>query len=456
MAVLSLQGLNLLENRLPPRSFARLRLVARETAAEALGAVAIVNAGGVRQQDHVRAVDGFQTQVPLAMHFGLGDADAIESIEVRWPSGAVETWEDLPVGQRIVLVEGEAEARLEAIPSWPAESRPTASATAELAVRVPDLDGAPVTLARGGRPTVVNFWAPWCAPCKQELPELARLARELESEVDFVGVSVETADVASVRTALADFGIAYPQRLANDDVLERFHGAEGSAALPSTFVFGPAGELRRVFRRAVTEEDLRPLLHEFTERPPLPAEWMRLGVTHVRNKDYAAARQAFQRVVDIDPERFDGHLWLAKCHAALGAATPALEHFERAQEIEPDSPAVHRDLAMFYEALDPLKAMQHLGEAVRLMGDSPGALKELIREAERIGDLDDLALAVDLFERLVVAEPTAGNWTAYGLLLARHRRYADSVPCFEEALELAPGDERAQRALDLARSKLEG
>ena len=43
----------------------------------------------------------------------------------------------------------------------------------------------------GGRPAVINFWAPWCAPCKVELPQLVDIARRYRGEVDFAGVSVE-------------------------------------------------------------------------------------------------------------------------------------------------------------------------------------------------------------------------------------------------------------------------
>jgi cytochrome c biogenesis protein CcmG/thiol:disulfide interchange protein DsbE len=42
----------------------------------------------------------------------------------------------------------------------------------------------------GSRPVVLNFWATWCDPCKEEAPELARTARRYEGEVTFLGISV--------------------------------------------------------------------------------------------------------------------------------------------------------------------------------------------------------------------------------------------------------------------------
>jgi cytochrome c biogenesis protein CcmG/thiol:disulfide interchange protein DsbE len=42
----------------------------------------------------------------------------------------------------------------------------------------------------GGRPAIVHYWASWCAPCRQEAPELARLARQLGDRGRLVGVAV--------------------------------------------------------------------------------------------------------------------------------------------------------------------------------------------------------------------------------------------------------------------------
>src|SRR5262245_7848241 len=86
-------------------------------------------------------------------------------------------------------------------------------------VEFADLDRIHAVLAeRKGRPVFVNFWATWCVPCVEELPDLAALARENgEKGARFVGVSLdawvtgngqETED--KVRRALAAAGISYP------------------------------------------------------------------------------------------------------------------------------------------------------------------------------------------------------------------------------------------------------
>lgn len=53
------------------------------------------------------------------------------------------------------------------------------------------LDGERMTLLRTGRPTVVNFWASWCPPCRREFPLLREAWRRWGGEVEFVGILFE-------------------------------------------------------------------------------------------------------------------------------------------------------------------------------------------------------------------------------------------------------------------------
>jgi len=58
------------------------------------------------QIDEVRSCNGYFSASDLRIHFGLGDAEKADLVEIRWPSGAVDTWKDLEAKRLYVLEEG--------------------------------------------------------------------------------------------------------------------------------------------------------------------------------------------------------------------------------------------------------------------------------------------------------------------------------------------------------------
>ena len=104
---------------------------------------------------------------------------------------------------------------------------------------LPDLDGRPRQPAEwDGKVLVVNFWATWCAPCREEIPLLVDLERRRPG-VRVVGIAVDRPE--AVRAFAAELGIGYPILL--DDLqgstMRRYGNRIG--ALPFTVITGRDG-----------------------------------------------------------------------------------------------------------------------------------------------------------------------------------------------------------------------
>lgn len=121
-------------------------------------------------------------------------------------------------------------------------------------------DGPAVRLAGlRGRPTVVNVWASWCGPCREELALFADLAGTT-SAVRVLGVDA-TDDAPSALSLLTDAGVHYPS-LRDDSGITKAPLAWGSG-LPVTFFLDADGRVVHVQHGAITSADqLRGLVSE--------------------------------------------------------------------------------------------------------------------------------------------------------------------------------------------------
>ncbi|HXZ24940.1 MAG TPA: ASPIC/UnbV domain-containing protein, partial [Nitrospiria bacterium] len=84
-----------------------LRMSLRGTASnrDAIGAVVKLTAGGVTQRRMVKSGSGYLSQSESTLTFGLGTHDTAERIEIHWPSGRVQTLEQVGADQRMVVTE---------------------------------------------------------------------------------------------------------------------------------------------------------------------------------------------------------------------------------------------------------------------------------------------------------------------------------------------------------------
>ncbi|HUZ01917.1 MAG TPA: redoxin domain-containing protein [Thermomicrobiaceae bacterium] len=113
-------------------------------------------------------------------------------------------------------------------------------------------DGKPVSLAQlRGKTVIVNFWASWCDPCKQEAPVLAAVGHTLDANTVLVGIDVW--DQRSDATAfLAQNDAGYLNGPDNDGSIAIDYGVAG---VPETFFISPDGTLLGKYIGPLTSPD---------------------------------------------------------------------------------------------------------------------------------------------------------------------------------------------------------
>jgi thiol-disulfide isomerase/thioredoxin len=118
--------------------------------------------------------------------------------------------------------------------------------------------GEPVALRRlAGTPTVLNLWASWCAPCREELPAFQRLSGQAGNRLRVLGVVVEDPPARALSLA-ADLGVHFPNVLDETGQLKR---AIGRPLLPSTVLLDAAGRVVQVYTGPpLRYDDLRRLV----------------------------------------------------------------------------------------------------------------------------------------------------------------------------------------------------
>lgn len=141
----------------------------------------------------------------------------------------------------------------------------SAATKALFAATFPDEKGHPQALKNyAGKIVVLNFWATWCEPCREEMPELSKINEAYKSKnLIVLGVAID--DVAAVNDFLKETKVNYPLFAADMQGMEiATNLGNDKAVLPYTVIIKPDGSVAKTYfgriSKTLLEETLKTLL----------------------------------------------------------------------------------------------------------------------------------------------------------------------------------------------------
>ena len=111
-----------------------------------------------------------------------------------------------------------------------------------------------------GKWVIVNFWATWCPPCLEEIPDLVSLFdQRKDKDVLVIGVAFEYKGAEEVATFVDDMLMSYPIVLGDEKVVAQIGSAD---VLPTTYIYNPQGKLVKTKRGLITKAYIEKLITE--------------------------------------------------------------------------------------------------------------------------------------------------------------------------------------------------
>ncbi len=459
---------------------------------DAIGARITVLAGGITAIKTIGAGSGFLSQHSKETVFGLGQAERVDKLRIEWPSGAEEVHTDVPVNFRIEVVEGSgvvssqafstATRRLESLEAdqdrtessdphgiWLVEPVPAPR------WRLADTRGVAHDSADyRGSPLLLNVWATWCPPCREELRGLREHIGKLDQAgLQVVAVSVDDSDrSAAVAQFAGEEDLTFPVLLADSEFPSAYSllkrhllSRQTELRIPTTFLVNSDGYVEKIYEGVVAADQVvadTELLGETYERrlarvTPFDGLWFgsrprrnhaELGAALLERGLVDLAVPYFERSVATTPHAPDSHYNLGTAYLRQGRLEEARGSFERALQWNQDYPEAHNSLGVVLTHLaGHEEAITHFHAAIASRGSYSKAIGNLATAYERAGKPER---AVRALEAGIDANPgDLTLWNRLGTLHARRNDLSAAERSFREALRKDPAGAEAVTNLAL-------
>lgn len=109
-----------------------------------------------------------------------------------------------------------------------------------------------------GKWVLVNYWATWCPPCLEEIPDLVTLYdQRKDKDLVVIGVAFDYKSRQEVADYVDDMLMSYPIVLGDQQVIRQIGSAE---VLPTTYIYNPKGQLVKTRRGLITRQYIEQLM----------------------------------------------------------------------------------------------------------------------------------------------------------------------------------------------------
>ena len=124
-------------------------------------------------------------------------------------------------------------------------------------ITVTAMDGTEVKLSSlRGKTVFVNFWATWCGPCMQEMPEMNKIYPDYKDKIEFFAVSIDDSRSDYEKYA-GESGFAYPMYWGDKNAIVKAYGLQG---IPASYIVDKYGTITKSHIGGLNETALRPFL----------------------------------------------------------------------------------------------------------------------------------------------------------------------------------------------------
>ncbi len=118
------------------------------------------------------------------------------------------------------------------------------------------------------RNLLINIWATWCIPCREEFPDLVRLSDSYKNKIDILAISVDFEDElnSKVLPFLESVNVNFPVYISNfknDEELIKFFNLDWNGALPATLIYNDKGKQIKILEGKQSYESFSSIMINF-------------------------------------------------------------------------------------------------------------------------------------------------------------------------------------------------